>query len=160
MRRLKQTIDTMTNTKGMMFSGTEQGEPYEAPRSLRIIVADDDQDTVLTLMRVLRHEGHEVRGLHRAQDALHALQDFGADAVLLDIAVPDMSAYEAAREILAHYGERRPLLIAMGGVYKHGSDRILSVLVGFHHHLTEPYEPSDVLKLLAPLTSHEGRKRA
>src|SRR5688500_6757890 len=40
------------------------GEPSLAPRSLRIVVADDDRDTVLTLMLLLREEGHDVRGVH------------------------------------------------------------------------------------------------
>jgi CheY-like chemotaxis protein len=31
---------------------------------LRILVADDNRDTVLTLMMLLREEGHEVRGAH------------------------------------------------------------------------------------------------
>jgi len=33
-------------------------------RGLRIMVADDDADTVTMLMSVLSDEGHEVRGYH------------------------------------------------------------------------------------------------
>ena len=134
----------------------EQGEPSKAPRPLRIIVADDDRDTVLTLMMVLRELGHEVRGMHNAQDAVRAIQDFEADAVLLDIAMPGMSGYEAARKINERYGERKPLLIAISGVYKQGSDRVLSKIVGFDHHLVKPCEWSDVLRLLEPLRNPSG----
>jgi hypothetical protein len=30
-------------------------------------------------------------------------------------------------------------------------DKILSDVIGFNHYLTKPYEPSDVLRLIAPL---------
>jgi DNA-binding response OmpR family regulator len=123
------------------------------PRPLRIMVADDDADTVTTLMTVLREEGHEVRGYLQAGDALRAIREFDPDAVVLDINMPDLNGFTAAQEIRDRYGVRRPLLIAITGVFTRGPDRILTQLAGFDHHLVKPYEMSDVLKLLAPLRS-------
>jgi DNA-binding response OmpR family regulator len=140
----------MTRTRGAL-SSSAHSEPAKAPRPLRIIVADDDRDAVLTLAMVLRDEGHDVRGLYRAEDVLRAIKDFEADAVFLDIAMPGMNGYEAARKINEQYGDRRPLLVAITGVYKQSVDRILSQMVGFDHHLVKPYLPSDIFKLLAPL---------
>jgi DNA-binding response OmpR family regulator len=128
----------------------------KAPRALRIIVADDDRDTVLTLMMVLRHEGHEVRSAHNGKQVLSALQEFEADALLLDIAMPELSGWEVAQKIKDRYGDRKPLLIGMSGKFKQGADKILSNLVGFDHYLLKPYEPSDVLTLLAPLRYPEA----
>jgi DNA-binding response OmpR family regulator len=93
---------------------------------LRILVADDERDTVLTLVALLRDEGHEVRGLYRGADVLRALEDFDPDVVLLDIAMPDMSGYEVAQEIRRKYGLVRPRLIAISGRYKQGSDKVLA----------------------------------
>lgn len=66
-------------------------EPSLAPCSLRIIVADDDRDTVLMLMLLLREEGHGVRGVHSASQVLKAVNEFNPDVVLLDIAMPELS---------------------------------------------------------------------
>jgi DNA-binding response OmpR family regulator len=121
------------------------------PRTLRIMVADDDADTVTTLTTVLREEGHDVRGYQQAGDALRAIREFDPDAVLLDINMPDLNGFTVAQEIRDRYGVRRPLLIAITGVFTRGPDRILTQLAGFDHHLVKPYEMSDVLKLLAPL---------
>lgn len=123
------------------------------PRNLRIIVADDDPDTVLTLMTVLSDEGHEVRGYHQAGDMLRAMRDFNPDVVVLDINMPDVNGFTAAQEIRDRYGVRKPLLIAITGVFTRGPDRILTQLAGFDHHLVKPYQTSDVLKLLAPVRS-------
>ena len=123
------------------------------PRRLRVVVADDDRDAVLTLMMVLRHEGHEVIGVHSGQQVLSTLRKFDADSLLLDIAMPGLSGWEVAGKVRARYGPppQGPLLIGISGKYKQGSDKVLSELVGFDHYLVKPYEPSDVLKLLAPL---------
>jgi DNA-binding response OmpR family regulator len=115
---------------------------------LRIIVADDERDTVLTLVTLLRDEGHEVRGLYRGSDVLRAVEEFDPDVVLLDIAMPDMSGYEVAKEIRARYGLVKPRLIAISGRYTQGSDKVLAEIVGFNHHVTKPYEPNALLALL------------
>ena len=134
------------------LSGT-QAESSKPPRSLRIVVADDDRDAVLTLMMVLRHEGHEVVGVHNGQQVLSTLKKFDADALLLDIAMPGLSGWEVAAKVRERYGPppQGPLLIGISGKYKQGSDKILSEVVGFDHHLVKPYQPSDLLRLLAPL---------
>src|SRR5688572_10583540 len=139
----------MTNTRGMMFSGAGEGAPSKAPRSLRIIVADDDRDTVLALSMLLREEGHEVRGVYKGFDVLNALRELNPDAVVLDLNMPDAKGYDIARRIRNRRGGEKMLLIAITGVYKKGADKIMAQMVGFDHYLTKLYEPSEVLRLLA-----------
>ena len=121
---------------------------YVEPRSLRIIVVDDERDSVDTLTVLLNDEGHEVRGLTRGAEVLEAVAQFNPDAVLLDIAMPDTSGYELAKEIRRRYGEVKPLLIAISGRYKQASDKILGQIVGFDHYLPTPYDPGMLLSLL------------
>lgn len=80
--------------------------------------------------------------------ALRVADDFRPDAVLLDIAMPDMSGYEVAQELRRRYGEVRPLLIAISGHHKKGSDRVLAEIAGFNHHVAKPYDPDALLGLL------------
>jgi DNA-binding response OmpR family regulator len=126
-------------------------EAGKAPRSLRVLIADDDRDSVLTLMMLLRHEGHEVRGVYTGNQAMAAIRGFDPDVVLLDIALPELSGWEVARNIRTRHGAERPMLIGISGEYKHGSDRILSEILGFDHYLVKPYAPADLLALLEPL---------
>jgi two-component system CheB/CheR fusion protein len=121
---------------------------YVAPRPLRVIVVDDERDSVETLKIILADEGHDVVGLVRGTEVLDTVADFDPDAVLVDIAMPDMSGYEVAKEIRRRYGGIRPLLIAISGRYKQASDRMLSEIVGFDHHVTKPYDPNHLLALL------------
>jgi DNA-binding response OmpR family regulator len=129
----------------------ESADPGKAPRSLRVLIADDDRDSVLTLMMLLRHEGHEVRGVYTGRQAIAGIRGFDPDVVLLDIALPELSGWEVARAIRSRQGAERPFLIGISGEYKHGSDKILSQIIGFDHYLVKPYAPADLLALLEPL---------
>ncbi len=129
------------------------GPPEDAPasgRSLRIVVADDDKDAVLTLATVLRHEGHEVREVYRGDAVLDLVREFEADAVLLDIGMPGMTGYDVARRLRERLGGDCPLLIAVTA-WKKGADKVLGQIAGFDHYVTKPYEMAELLDLLAPL---------
>jgi DNA-binding response OmpR family regulator len=129
-----------------------------APRQLRILVADDDRDSVLTLMMLLRDEGHEARGVYNGQQALKAVLDFEPHAVLLDIALPDLSGWEVARRIRQRNTGKGPMLIGLSGEYKQGADRILSEIIGFDHYVLKPYDIYALLGLLAPLTLPDAQQ--
>ena len=117
---------------------------------LRILVADDDRDAVMSLLALLRDEGHEVRGVHTGLDVLDSVRNFAPDAILLDIGMPHITGYEVARELRVRYASARPLLIAVTGRNQPG-DRNLSHLAGFDHHVAKPYDPNALLGLLKSL---------
>jgi DNA-binding response OmpR family regulator len=118
------------------------------PRRLRILVADDEHDTVHTLMQLLRDEGHDTRGVYNGGAVMPALQSFDADVVVLDIAMPDASGWEVARDIRLRYGQPRPLLIAISGLYKQSAAQILGTMAGFNHYIAKPYDPAALLALI------------
>jgi DNA-binding response OmpR family regulator len=142
----------------MMFSAAGRGEPAKAPRVLRVLVAEDHRDTALTLMMVLRDEGHDTRAVHSGRQVMGALLDFDPDAVILDIQLPELSGWEVARTIRNRRGARQPLIIGVSGEYKQGADRVLADIMGFDHYLLKPCEPQQLLALLEPLrTPSRGR---
>jgi DNA-binding response OmpR family regulator len=130
----------------------EAPKPSPVPRRVRVLVVDDERDTVVTLMALLADEGYQVRGVYKGRDALDATRDFDPDAVVLDLAMPDLSGWEVARVIRRKYGDERPLLIAISGRYKQAADKLLGTLAGFNHHMDKPYDPGRLLALLASLT--------
>ncbi|HEX6156163.1 MAG TPA: response regulator [Burkholderiales bacterium] len=122
--------------------------PRFEPRPLRIVVADDEADSVIALKLLLNDEGHDVIGLSKGKEVMRAVEEFRPDVVVLDIAMPDRSGYEIAKEIRERYGQITPLLIAITGKYKQASDKMLGEMVGFDHYLVKPYNPNELLALL------------
>jgi CheY-like chemotaxis protein len=126
--------------------GEARGAPG-ARRRLRVLIADDERDTVATLAAILEDEGHEVREVFRGSEVLRLAQAFDPDVALIDIGMPGMTGYDVAREMRERFGKDRPLLIAVTG-WKQASDKILAKLAGFDHHLSKPFEPQTLLELI------------
>jgi two-component system CheB/CheR fusion protein len=121
-------------------------------RALRVLVADDDRDTVDSLATVLETEGHVVQRVYSGTDVLPTVRFFRPDAVILDISVPGISGYAAAQAIRYSFTDiRRPLLIAISGVWKESADQHVAEQVGFDYYLVKPCDPREVLELLAKL---------
>jgi CheY-like chemotaxis protein len=120
-------------------------------KDARILVADDDQDAVLSLTTLLREEGYQVRGVHRGAEVLQAVFNFAPDVVLLDIGMPQMSGYDVARTLRERYGSARPALIAVTGRAGE-TDRQQARAAGFEHHVAKPYEPRELLRLIGLLS--------
>lgn len=139
----------MKTTGGMSFAAAD-GEPSKAPRALRVLVADDDPDTVATLLVLLRDEGHEVRGVSTGRHVMGVILDFSPDAIILDINLPDVSGWEVARRIRERPGSQ-PLLIGISGDYKKGSDKVLAQISGFDHYLVKPYDPQMIFRAIDEL---------
>jgi len=119
----------------------------DASRPLRVLIADDDHDTVLMLATLLRDEGFETKLVYRGDEVLKAMRDFAPDAALIDIGMPGSTGYEIARELRRRHGRHAPLLIAITAWNK-PSDAILARLAGFDHHLGKPYDPNELVGLL------------
>src|SRR5205085_4561728 len=138
------------------IAGAEATGQVEArrQRSLRVLIADDNRDTVVTTAAVLQDEGYEVKEAHNGKDAMVAIADFDPDVVVSDIKMPGLTGWELARAVRRVSGHSRPLLIAMSGHYKAGADRVLTEMSGFNHFLPKPFDMKHLLALI------ERRKRA
>ncbi len=119
---------------------------------LRILIADDDRDTVWTLATILRDEGHSVQGVHRGEEVLKAARFLRPDVAVIDLQMPGMSGYAVAQELRnMFYPLPAPLLVAISGTWTQGSDRLLAQQIGFDHHLAKPCDPEELLRVLIPL---------
>ena len=121
---------------------------------LRIIVADDDRDTVWSLSAILRDEGHTVQGVHGGEELVRAARFVRPDVAVIDLHMPGMSGYAVAQELRnMFYPHPSPLLIAISGTWLQGSDRLLAQQLGFDHHLAKPCDPRELVEILAERSS-------
>src|SRR5687767_5424697 len=118
------------------------------PGPIRVLVLDDEPDTVITLLAILRDEGNEAQGFSHPSEALSQLREFDPDVVISDIAMPVMNGWNFAREVRHRMGEARPMLIAISGVYQKGADKILASMAGYEFFLSKPCDPGVVIMLI------------
>jgi two-component system OmpR family response regulator len=126
----------------------EEGKSQPARReSLRVVIADDDHDSVLVLSALFREEGHQTKGVYRGDEVLAAIEEFKPDVVLVDLMMPGMTGLDVAREVRQRLGRRAPLLIAVTA-WNTATDKVLARAAGFDEHIGKPYAPEELLALV------------
>jgi CheY-like chemotaxis protein len=71
----------------------------QTPTLRRILVVDDSEDSAASLAMLLTILGNETRTAHDGLEAVDAAERFRPEIVLLDIGLPRLNGYEAARRI-------------------------------------------------------------
>ncbi|HJZ91164.1 MAG TPA: PAS domain S-box protein [Gemmataceae bacterium] len=118
----------------------------DSPR--RVLVVDDNRDAADSLSDLVGMLGHEVRTVHDGLAAIAVARAFRPQVVLMDIGMPKLNGYEAARHIRAEPWGRDVVLAAVTG-WGQEADRQRSREAGFDHHLVKPVEPAAVRQVLA-----------
>jgi two-component system, chemotaxis family, CheB/CheR fusion protein len=122
-----------------------------ATTPLRILIVDDNRDSVEMLATLLKFIGHETHTVYDGLAAIEAATMFDPDVILLDIGLPGLNGYEAARRIRERQGQkRRPLLVALTG-WGQDEDRRRSEEAGFDAHLVKPVDDAVLARLLVEL---------
>jgi DNA-binding response OmpR family regulator len=114
-----------------------------------VLVVDDNQDMVNSLVSLLETEGYDAKGIYNARTIVADVRDFDPDVIIMDIAMPGTDGWAAAREVRQYRTGNRPMLIAVSGVYTKGAVTILSEASGFDYYLIKPCDPKVLLKLVA-----------
>jgi PAS domain S-box-containing protein len=120
--------------------------PVQAPPAgRRVLVVDDNVDAAESLSLLLQADGHQTELAHDGLAAVEATARFAPDIVLLDIGLPGLNGYEAARRMRSQ-GSSRPTLVAVTG-WGQQQDRLLAAQAGFDMHLTKPVDPAVIMAL-------------
>jgi signal transduction histidine kinase/ActR/RegA family two-component response regulator len=130
-------------------SPTETAQPTGP--SLRVLVVDDNVDTVTTLAMLVQESGHDVRTAYDGLTVVEAALDYRPNVVLLDIGLPGVNGFEVAKRLRQQPALQNAVLVAMTG-YGQESDRRRSQEAGFDHHLVKPGDLGKVLEILATVS--------
>ena len=114
----------------------------------KVLVVDDNKAAAKTLSMAVKMLGNEVRSAHNGQEGIAVAELFLPDVILMDIGMPRMNGYEAARHIRRQAWGRDMLLVALTG-WGQEQDRERTLEAGFNHHLVKPADPATIAELLA-----------
>lgn len=122
---------------------------------LDILIAEDNTDGAESLAHILERSGHSVRVVYDGQAAVTSALIDPPDVALLDIGLPRMDGWEAARRIRQGLGERPCIIVALTG-YDRPADRRRSREAGFQFHLAKPVDPEELVALLEGYRPQSG----
>jgi signal transduction histidine kinase len=133
--------------------GGAEASPSASVRR-RILVVDDVRDNAESMALMLRIVGHQIATAYDGLEAVEAAGTFRPDVILLDIGLPKLDGYEAARRIRALPWGKGMVLAALTG-WGQDEDRLRSTEAGFDYHLVKPVDPSELEKLLDGLAPRQ-----
>ncbi|HEV7240031.1 MAG TPA: CHASE domain-containing protein [Thermoanaerobaculia bacterium] len=122
----------------------------EALRGLRVVVVDDEEDVRIYVAMVLRSSRVEVRCAQSAREALDVLEEWPADVVLTDLAMPRADGFDLLHWIRESRFERvRRLPVVALTAFAMNEDRERVSDAGFQGFLAKPVEPSQLRAAVA-----------
>ncbi len=138
----------------------EPGEPVDALRQIkgsRILLVEDNEINQQVATEILTNAGLQVALAVNGQEAVDMVQAHDYDVVLMDIQMPVMDGYAAAREI------RNPIRQRDGGqesdiqnipiiamtAHAMAGDREKALACGMNDHVTKPIDTRDLFTTLA-----------
>ena len=126
-------------------------------RSLRrrILVVDDVSDAAYSLAMLCELFGAEAKVARNGVEALALAADFRPEVVLMDITMPHMDGYEAARRIRGEEWGPSVVLVALTG-WGRRSDVDAALEAGFDGHLLKPVEADALVTLVTDLCSRKA----
>lgn len=106
----------------------------------RILIVEDDEDTLEVLAHIVRGEGFEVVQAKNGKQAMQIIKKRGADLVVLDRRLPDMDGLqvcEYARKIC-------PVPIIILSALTSETDKVASLNVGADDYIDKPFQPGEL----------------
>jgi len=135
-----------------MDSTTIRSEPYSNAEGFdldkiqdkdrrKLLVVDDEPDTVVLLKHILRHEGYDVAGASNGVEALARLNEIQPSLILLDMMMPQMDGWQTIDKIREVTSTPIIILSANSQV-----DSIIHALqVGADDYITKPFNHAEVV---------------
>lgn len=105
----------------------------------RILVVDDNVDSAESMAMMLELSGHDVATAHDGLAAVELAKAFRPHVALLDIGMPKLDGYEAARSIRQQSWGQKMKLVALTG-WGQQEDKRRSREAGFDAHLVKPID--------------------
>jgi CheY-like chemotaxis protein len=121
---------------------------------LRILIADDNRVNQKVGSRLLEKLGYRAEVVGNGLEVLQALERQPYDIVFLDVQMPEMDGYEAARQLRRRWTDGdRPRIIAMTGNAMQG-DKERCLKAGMDDYIAKPVRLDDLCTALERWGTH------
>jgi PAS domain S-box-containing protein len=131
-----------------------------ALESLRVLLVEDEPDTLEYLQRLLEEHGGVIFAARSASEALALFRRERPEMLISDIGLPEIDGYDLIREIRREHGHASETIPAIAlTAYARSEDRMRALRAGFHAHIAKPAEPAELLATIVSLAKLRDRRR-
>ena len=135
---------------------SEPSQLLENPLQLngvRILVVDDEPDTLELHAFMLEQYGAEAIKAASVAEALQLLEELNPDLLISDLGMPEQDGYALIRQVRANevqQGRHIPAIAVTA--YAREEDRHKALAAGFDVHISKPVEPLKLLEAIASIS--------
>ncbi|RMG60822.1 MAG: response regulator [Calditrichaeota bacterium] len=130
-------------------SSQEATGEHGLPRSLNIILAEDNPVNQKLAIRMLEKLGHSVRVAENGRRAVELWQAGGTDLILMDVQMPEMDGLTATQKIRQMEGDKsRPIPIIALTAHALKGDRERCLAAGMTDYLSKPLKMKELRQIL------------
>jgi len=148
-------------TKATGGERVKNSEAFDYPlvlEGLRVLVVDDDADTLEVISMILMRSGAEVKTAVRAAQGMETLRQWVPDVLVFDVGMPGEDGYELIRKVRMLRPERGGELPAVAlTAYARPEDRVHALSAGYQMHLAKPVDPADLISVVAGLAGRSTK---
>lgn len=128
--------------------------PQSDLQGTRILVVEDEVDSLNLIGLLLQQEGATVTLLTSATTVLEILQESPIDILISDVGMPDMDGYQLIQQVRTQLPEsiRQIPAIALTA-YTGEGDREQTLAAGYDRHLAKPFEPVRLIETIVSLSN-------
>jgi two-component system, cell cycle response regulator len=116
--------------------------PSEKTTDRRILVVDDDPDSLDIIAEALNWEGYSIRKASSGPNAVEMIRDWKPDLVILDVNMPAMNGVETLKS-LRKYEQYVSVMFISGNTDTH--DVIAGLDAGADDYIPKPFNPMELL---------------
>jgi CheY-like chemotaxis protein len=127
-------------------------EHSDFPKSLHILVAEDNLINQKLVVRLLQKQGHTSIVANNGREAVEAWERQPFDAILMDMMMPEMDGLEATMEIRTREqarGQHIPIIAVTANAM--AGDREKCLAAGMDEYLPKPVEVTKLYETLSKL---------
>ena len=125
----------------------------------RILVVDDDLDTLRLVGLMLQRQGYQILAASNGTQAIAIAQAEKPDLILLDVMMPDVDGYEVTRR-LRNNPVTGPIPIIMFTAKTLVDDKVMGFESGVDDYLTKPTQPRELFAHVKAVLARSGKAAA
>ena len=107
--------------------------------NVKILIVDDDVDTVELLTKRFRAEGYSTSQAYDGEQALQKVKEYKPDLIMLDIMMPKIDGYEISKR-LKGYDNTKHIPIIMLSAKAKIPDKVKGLDFGADDYITKPFD--------------------
>ena len=126
------------------------------PKDRKILVIDDDPDSLSIIAEALRWDGYQTQSAISGAEGLALIQSWSPDLILLDVNMPGMNGLDVLTRLKIHEHTQKIPVLMLTGESK-AEDIMAGYNIGADYYITKPFTRQQLLFGLNLLLEKESQ---